>query len=143
MAVDMFLKLGDIEGESKDSKHEKWIDVLSWSWGMTQSGTTHMGGGSGGGKVDVQDLGIVKYVDHATAALHRHCSTGKHIDTATFKIRKAGGDTPVEYVVIELKVIIVTSISQDRSGRPVRLAQASGQVRHSCYRRSWLAAGPS
>ena len=42
MAVDMFLKIGDIEGESTDDKHGKEIDVLAWSWGMSQSGTTHM-----------------------------------------------------------------------------------------------------
>jgi type VI secretion system secreted protein Hcp len=55
MAVDMFLKVDGIEGESQDEKHAKEIDVLSWSWGMSQSGTSHMGGGGGGGKVAVQD----------------------------------------------------------------------------------------
>ena len=41
MAVDMFLKIGDIKGESADDKHAGEIDVLAWSWGMSQSGTTH------------------------------------------------------------------------------------------------------
>ncbi len=47
MAVDMFLKIDDVEGESVDDVHAGEIDVLSWSWGMSQSGTTH--GGPGGG----------------------------------------------------------------------------------------------
>ena len=47
MAIDIFAKLGDIKGESIDSKHKDTIDVLSWSWGMSQTGTTHPGGGEG------------------------------------------------------------------------------------------------
>ena len=81
MALDLFLKLDGIDGEAQDSKHQDEIDVLSYTWGMTQSGTTHMGGGSGSGKVDVQDLGIVKFVDRSTPAIHKHCTTGQHIDS--------------------------------------------------------------
>ncbi len=61
MAVDIFLKLGSIQGESLDSKHKNEIDVLSWTWGMTQSGTMHLGSGGGGGKVSVQNLSVTKY----------------------------------------------------------------------------------
>ena len=34
-----------IKGETqiKEFKDKGGIDVLSWNWGMTQSGTTHMG----------------------------------------------------------------------------------------------------
>ena len=49
MAVDMFLKMDGIKGESVDDKHKDEIDVLSWSWGMSQSGSAHMGGGAGAG----------------------------------------------------------------------------------------------
>ncbi|HDS5282244.1 TPA: type VI secretion system receptor/chaperone Hcp, partial [Escherichia coli] len=55
MAVDMFIKIGDVKGESKDKTHAEEIDVLAWSWGMSQSGSMHMGGGGGAGKVNVQD----------------------------------------------------------------------------------------
>ena len=50
MAVDMFIKIGDIKGESRDAKHKDEIDVLSWSWGMSQSGSMHVGGGGGAGR---------------------------------------------------------------------------------------------
>ena len=43
MAVDMFLKLGDIKGESLAVGHTEEIEVLSWSWGCSQMGTTHTG----------------------------------------------------------------------------------------------------
>ena len=50
MAVDMFIKIDGIKGESADDKHKEEVDVLSWSWGMSQSGSAHMGGGAGAGK---------------------------------------------------------------------------------------------
>ena len=69
MAVDIFIKIGDIEGESIDSVHAKKIDVLAWSWGMSQSGTTHWDRGGGAGKANVQDLSFTHYIDGASNAL--------------------------------------------------------------------------
>jgi type VI secretion system secreted protein Hcp len=48
MAVDMFMKIDGVTGESRDKTHGKEIDVLAWSWGMSQSGTARIGGGAGG-----------------------------------------------------------------------------------------------
>jgi type VI secretion system secreted protein Hcp len=56
MAVDMFLKLDGIDGESEDDAHKGEIDVLAFSWGMTQSGSMHIMQGGGSGKVSVQDM---------------------------------------------------------------------------------------
>jgi type VI secretion system secreted protein Hcp len=56
MAMDIFIKIGDLKGESIDDKHKDEIQVLAWSWGMSQSGTTHMGPGGGSGKASFQDL---------------------------------------------------------------------------------------
>ena len=53
--VDYFLKIDGIDGESTDNKHKNEIDVLSWSWGETQSGTMAGGGGGGAGKVAMQE----------------------------------------------------------------------------------------
>jgi type VI secretion system secreted protein Hcp len=110
MATDMFLKIDDVQGESVDSKHKDWIDVQSWSWGMSQSGTSHSGTGGGSGKVSVQDLSIVKYVDKATPNLMKMCCNGKHFSKAELRVRKAGGDALV-YLKIELKDGIVTGVS--------------------------------
>ena len=57
MAMDMFLKIEGVDGESRDDKHAGEIDVLAWSWGMTQSGSMHVGGGGGSGKVSVTTPG--------------------------------------------------------------------------------------
>ena len=110
MAVDMFMKFEGIEGESNDAKHENEIDVLAWSWGFSQSGTTHMGGGGGAGKVQVSDLSFTKYIDKSSAALLQHCFTGKHIPTANLVVRKAGGEQ-VEYLKVDMEDVMVTAVS--------------------------------
>nr|WP_321455755.1 type VI secretion system tube protein Hcp [uncultured Cohaesibacter sp.] len=109
MSVDIFLKVDGIDGSSMDDKHKNEIDVLSWGWGATQSGTTHMGPGAGSGKVSVSDMTFTKYVDKATHNLIKCCMSGKHIANAKLVVRKAGGDTPVEFLKIEMKEIIVSS----------------------------------
>ncbi len=123
MAVDMFIKIGDIKGEAQDSKHKTEIDILAWSWGMSNSGTTHMGSGGGSGKVSVQDLSFTKYVDSASNALITHCCSGKHIDKAQLVVRKAGGDKPVEYLKVDLEDIVISSISTGGSGGEDRLTE--------------------
>jgi type VI secretion system secreted protein Hcp len=122
MAVDMFIKIGDIGGESRDKVHVGEIDVLAWSWGASNSGTTHMGSGGGSGKCNVQDLSFTKFVDSSSAALLQACFTGKHYDTAKLVVRKAGG-TPLEYIVIDLTEVLVTSVSTGGSGGEDRLTE--------------------
>lgn len=122
MAVDMFIKLGDIKGESQDKVHKDEIDVLAWSWGMSNSGTTHIGGGGGSGKVNVQDISFTKYVDSASNALIMHCCEGKHIASASLVCRKAGG-TPLEYIKIDLEEVVVSAVSTGGSGGEDRLTE--------------------
>lgn len=122
MAVDMFLKLDDIKGESKDEKHKDEIDVLSWSWGMSQSGTTHQGTGGGAGKVSVQDISVTKYVDKASPNLIKSCCSGKHFKEGLLTVRKAGG-TPVEYIKITMKEVLIASVSTGGSGGEDRLTE--------------------
>jgi type VI secretion system secreted protein Hcp len=123
MAVDMFLKLGAIKGESKDTKHKDWIDVLAWSWGASQSGTAHMGGGAGAGKVSVQDLNFTHYVDAASADLLKAICTGKHVDEGTLVVRKAGGDDALEYIKIKMNTVFVTGLHTGGSGGEDRLTE--------------------
>ena len=122
MAVDMFLKLDNVEGESMDDKKLNQIDVLSWSWGMSQLGSTHMGGGGGSGKVSVNDLSITKYIDKSSATLMRMCAKGTHIDKGTLTVRKAGY-TPLEYVIIEFEELMVSSVNTGGSHGEDRLTE--------------------
>lgn len=122
MAVDMFLKIDGIKGESKDSTHKEEIDVLAWSWGLSNSGTFHMGPGGGAGKANMQDVSITKYVDAGSADLQLSCANGKHIKSAVLTVRKAG-DKPLEYIILTLTDVLVTAHSSGGSGGEDRLTE--------------------
>jgi type VI secretion system secreted protein Hcp len=114
MAVDVFLKLGDIKGESKDSKHGGEIDVLSWSFGVSQTGTMAHGGGGGAGKANFSDINIMHALDKASPVLMAKCATGEHIKEGTLISRKAGKGQQ-EYLIIKMNDILVTSVQPSGS----------------------------
>ncbi|HEY6556246.1 MAG TPA: type VI secretion system tube protein Hcp [Polyangiaceae bacterium] len=122
MAVDSFLKIEGVKGESEDAKHKGEIDVLSWSWGATQAGTTHTGSGGGAGKVSVKDLAVVKYVDRASPTLNNMCFSGSHLKQAVLTVRKAGGEA-LEYVKITMEDLIVSSVEINGSAGQERLTE--------------------
>ena len=122
MAVDMFLKLNGVDGESQDKAHGKEIDILAWSWGMSNSGSAHVGGGAGSGKVNVQDLSVTKYIDSSSAPLMLSCCNGAHFATAVLTVRKAG-EKPLEYVTIKLQEVLITSVETGGSGGNDRLTE--------------------
>lgn len=124
MAVDITLKFSgpDLKGESKLKGYEGQIDVLSWSWGMTQTGTFHGGGGGGAGKVNVQDLSFTKYFDKSSATLMLKCSDGTHFEEAVMSIRKAG-EKPLEYLKVTLNKVMITSVSEGGTGSDERLME--------------------
>jgi len=122
VAVDMFIDIAGIAGESKDSAYKGKIDVLAWSWGMSQSGTFHAGGGGGAGKANVQDLSLTKWVDDASAPLMLATLNGKHLAKATLIVRKAG-EKPQDYLKIEMTDVMVTSVSTGGSGGEDRLTE--------------------
>jgi type VI secretion system secreted protein Hcp len=107
MASDIFIKIGDIKGESEDAAHKGEIKVLSWSWGSTQVGTAGTGGGAGSGRVQVEDLVFTKAADSSSPVLLGMCNSGKHVDSAVLTVRKAGGN-PLEYIKITMKDCAVT-----------------------------------
>jgi type VI secretion system secreted protein Hcp len=107
-AVDYFLKIDGIEGESTDDKHKNEIDVESWSWGETNAGTHAGGGGGGAGKVVMQDFHFVMKVNKATPKLMLACATGQHIKDAKLTLRKAGGDQQ-EYMSYKFYDLLISS----------------------------------
>lgn len=122
MAVDMFLKIEGIDGESKDKAHKDEIDVLSWSWGASQSGTMHAGGGGGTGKANVQDISLTKYLDKSSANLFKNVCNGRHIPEATLTIRKAGASA-LEYLVITMEDLLITSYQTGGSGHEEQITE--------------------
>ncbi len=124
MASDFLLEIEGIKGESKDSKHPATIEVLSWSWGVSNAGSAAVGSGMGSGKASFQDISFAHYMDKASTALVQHCASGNHITKATLFGRKQGGKTEgqVDFMKITLTDLIVSSVStggSEGSGVPV------------------------
>lgn len=119
MSLDMHLELkgGGVtfEGESKHTKHSGKIQVLAWSWGLSQTGSFGVGSGGGAGKANVQDISITKYLDSSSTSFLLALTKGAHMDTATLFVSKAGGKQE-DYLKIELKKAMITSYSTGGSG---------------------------
>lgn len=114
-AVDYFLKIDGVEGESQDTKHGGEIDLESWSWGESQSGTHSGGGGGGAGKVSMQDFHFVMRVNKASPKLLKACATGEHFPKAVLTCRKAGKEQQ-EFLKIILSDLLVSSFQTGGSG---------------------------
>jgi type VI secretion system secreted protein Hcp len=109
MAIDYFLKIDGIAGESLDSKHKDEIDVIAWSWGEahpTPPGSPGSGGGAG--KVQMQDFNFTAQTSKASPTLMLACASGKHHKSAVLTARKAG-DKQAEFLTISLSDILVSS----------------------------------
>ena len=115
MASDIFAKIGDIKGESTDMKHKNEIEVLSWSWGVTQTGSSTHGGGGGAGKATFQDFNFTHHIDKASPLLMKSCATGAHIPEATITVRKAGAGQQ-EYLIIKMTDVLIASVAMSVAG---------------------------
>ena len=122
MAHDMFIKMTGVTGGSKDKAMSNTCDILSFTWGMAQSGSRHVGGGGGAGKVFVHDMTFTKYSDKASGTIMQFCCNGKHIPEAVLTVRRAGGN-PVEEITMTMTDVIVTSVSAGGSGGDDRFTE--------------------
>ena len=122
-AVDYFLKIEGVDGESTDRGHRNEIDATGFSWGVSNP-TPVGGGGAGAGKVSVHDISITKSVDKSSSKLMVACATGKHFKSVVLTMRKSGRDgRGVEFLVITLEDVLVSSyqVSGDGGGTSEKL----------------------
>jgi type VI secretion system secreted protein Hcp len=123
-AVDIFLKIGDIKGESKDKGHKDEIQVLAWNWGMSNSG----GGGRGSnrqGKAEVQDISFTKYLDISSPALILSTLKGTQHPKAVMSVSRPakGKGKDAEFLVITLEDVTVTSLASGGSNGEERFTE--------------------
>ena len=107
---DYFLKVDGINGESKDSKHKDEINIVSFSFGVTNSGTSAVGGGGGKGRSKIQDLHVTKQTDTASPKLFLACASGQPIKKVVLTVREAGGEQQ-DYLVYTMEDVIVSSFT--------------------------------
>ena len=121
-AVDYFLKIDGIHGESRDERHKDEIEIESFSWGETQSGTFGAGGGGGTGKVSAQDFHFTMPVNKASPALFLACAQGDHIKNAILTCRKAARE---EFLKVTMNDLLVSSFQIGGAGGVVPADQIS------------------
>jgi type VI secretion system secreted protein Hcp len=115
MAVDYFLKLDGIQGESQDEKHKNEIQVLSWSWGAANVSSVSGTGGSGAGKVDMSDVSMMLNFDKSTPKFFKSICAGTHIASGELSAIKAGGNGK-PYLKVDFKEIFVTGLQMSAAG---------------------------
>jgi type VI secretion system secreted protein Hcp len=120
MAVNMFLKVDAIKGESTDPAHLGWIDVLAMSWG--EANPTPAFGVGGAGKVNMQDLSVTKYLDKASVPLLMACAAGTHLTNVTLVALHTGA-APYQFMKLSLDTVIVSSVSEGGSGGEDQFAE--------------------
>jgi type VI secretion system secreted protein Hcp len=121
MATDIFARIGDIKGESADDRHRDEIDVLSWSWGLSQS-SSNPGSGAAAGKIAFNDFNFTHRVDRASPMLMRACAIGQHLKDATITMRKAGKGQH-EYLIIKMTDVLVANVQLGASGDEAATAE--------------------
>lgn len=107
-AVDMFLKIEGVDGEVTAAAHKAWIEVLSWSWGLSQAGGGGTGAGGALGRL-VGHVSIVKRIDKATPLLFKRCSDGTVLPLVTVELARGGGG--LTYLKYDLNSVLVSSIA--------------------------------
>jgi type VI secretion system secreted protein Hcp len=105
MAVDYFLQIDGIAGESTNAKHKGAIDLLSWSWGETNT-VAH--GGGGAGKVVFQDLHVTAPVSKASPALFLACATGQHFKEAKLSAQRGGGKASGDFLTWTFSDVLIS-----------------------------------
>jgi type VI secretion system secreted protein Hcp len=113
VALDIFLKVAGIKGESSDDQHREEIDVASFSWGLSRRRATSTGGGAGASKADFQDLHVVTNVSQASPQLFLASAAGRHIETAILTCRKVSGGTQQDFLKYTLTDVLVASYHTD------------------------------
>lgn len=114
MAIDVYLQIDGIEGESQDSKHQGWIECSSVHWGILQpkSATASTGGGHTAERAELKEVSFTKVADLASPILMQTCAMGKTLARAKFEFMRADGQgEPVKYFEIELENVLIGGIA--------------------------------
>jgi type VI secretion system secreted protein Hcp len=125
VAEKWFLKIDGIEGDSTDDAHPGQIDVVSWSWGATNTWSSGSGGGGGAGRATFQDFQFVARISKASPKLFLSCATGTHHKAATLSGVRSAAKAKGDFLTYKLTDVQVTSVHHGDSEADVPVEQFS------------------
>ena len=114
MAIDVYLQIDGIKGESADSTHKDWIEVKSVNWEVLQpkSATASSAGGHTAERTEHRDIVLEKLADLSTPLLLQNSSSGKTIPKAKFEFLRADGNGErIKYFEIELENVLISGVA--------------------------------
>mgnify|MGYP000088299694 CR=1 FL=1 len=114
MAIDVYLQIDGIKGESGDSKHQGWIECESVSWAISQprSATSSTGGGHTAERAELSDITFIKLADLTSPILAQTCAAGKTIPKAKFEFMRADGQGErIKYYELELENVLIGHVA--------------------------------
>lgn len=114
MAIDLYLQLDGIKGESGDADHKGWIECVMASWRVTQpkSASSSSSGGHTAERCYHSGIDLRKTTDLSTPILLQICSQGKTIPSAMLELYRAdGAGQRVRYMAVELTNILITDVA--------------------------------
>lgn len=116
-AYNMFLKIEGVDGESTDDKHKDWIEVLSYSHGVSQPGAIQGGGGGTITRPEHEEISIVKEIDKATPKLNLFCCNGKTFGGVQIELcRAADKETYMKYTLYDAIISAVKLKGEPQTG---------------------------
>jgi type VI secretion system secreted protein Hcp len=111
-SADLFLKLDGIVGESLDKVHKDEIQVQSFSLGVSNTGSTQVGGGAGAGRANFQDMSLSATLYKASPALANSSPSRQRQTKPTLTFRTPGATSvAAEVYSVVLENVVVTSVS--------------------------------
>jgi len=123
--VGFFMSLDNnaIKGEVDNISHKDWVELLAWSCGLSNSGTTHMGGDAGQGQANLQDISVTKFLDASSPALLLASASGRYLDEVKIDVIKACNGNNYTQYAMTLRDVLITSVSSGGSGGEDRLTE--------------------
>jgi type VI secretion system secreted protein Hcp len=113
MSIDSHIKFDGVDGESTHKDHKGEIEVLSWSWGVSNASQV-AGGGSGKGKASPGEFNIVHRYDKASPVLAKQCASGKHFPSVVLTARKSG-EGQKDFLKVTMKEVFIASVQPSGS----------------------------
>jgi type VI secretion system secreted protein Hcp len=111
--ADIYMQIDGLKGESTDSEHKDWIEVLSFNHSITQpaSASANSAGGATTGRCQHQDYSITKFVDLASPKLYELACSGKHIKSVNIEMLRSSGDKRVKYMVVAMEQVVISHVA--------------------------------